>query len=87
MDIYTASQRVNQTFEIDGEALGIGNHGVVGQGYSCALVGVDGSVDWLCFPDFDSPSVFAAILDRERGGFFRVSPSAQRYQNDEVSGI
>ena len=81
MDIYTASRRVNQTFEIDGSPQGIGRHGVVGQGYSCALIGVDGSVDWLCFPAFDSPSVFAAMLDPERGGFFRVSPSARRYQS------
>ncbi len=81
MDIYTASRRVNQAFEIDGSPLAIGKHGVVGQGYSCALIGVDGSVDWLCFPAFDSPSVFAAILDPDRGGFFRVSPSTQRYQS------
>jgi GH15 family glucan-1,4-alpha-glucosidase len=81
VDIYTASKRVNQTFEIDGSPLGIGKHGVVGQGHSCALIGVDGSIDWLCFPAFDSPSVFAAILDSDRGGFFRVSPSAQRYQS------
>ncbi len=41
---------------------------------SAALVGTDGSVDWCCFPRFDSPSVFAAILDPEVGGHFRISP-------------
>ena len=41
-----------------------------------ALVGLNGSVDWLCFPHFDSPSVFCAILDDEKGGRFRISPAS-----------
>ncbi len=53
----------------------IGSYGLIGAGHSCALVGVNGSVDWLCLPRFDSPSVFAAILDPERGGCFRISPT------------
>ncbi len=81
MDIYTAARRVAESFQVDGRPLDIGKYGVVGDGSSCALVGVDGSVDWLCFPSFDSPSVLAAILDRERGGFFRVSPQAERYES------
>jgi len=40
---------------------------------------MDGSIDWLCFPHFDSPSVFAAILDDEKGGWFRVSPASGDY--------
>jgi len=81
VDIYTASRRVAESFEINGCPLDIGEYGVVGDGFSCALVGVDGSIDWLCFPSFDSPSVFAAIVDRERGGFFQISPEAERYES------
>ena len=44
---------------------------------SAALVGTDGSVDWCCFPRFDSPSVFAAVLDQEAGGRFRISPAGR----------
>ena len=55
--------------------------------HSAAVVGLDGAIDWLCFPRFDSPSVFAAILDDERGGRFRLSPAGayqaeQRYLPD-----
>ena len=55
---------------------------------SAALVGTDGSVDWCCFPRFDSPSVFAALLDQEAGGRFQISPigpileARQEYQTD-----
>src|SRR5215208_6312669 len=54
----------------------IENHGVVGNMRSAALVSLDGSVDWLCLPRFDSPSVFGAILDAEKGGRFRIAPAA-----------
>ena len=42
---------------------------------SAALVGIDGAIDWCCFPRFDSPSVFAAILDDQKGGTFQIAPS------------
>ena len=54
----------------------IENHGIVGNMHSAALVSLDGSVDWLCLPCFDSPSVFGAILDAEKGGQFRIAPAA-----------
>jgi GH15 family glucan-1,4-alpha-glucosidase len=54
----------------------IESHGIVGNMYSAALVALDGSVDWLCLPRFDSPSVFGAILDAEKGGRFRITPAA-----------
>jgi len=52
----------------------IENHGIIGNMRTAALVGLSGTIDWLCFPHFDSPSVFAAILDHEKGGHFRISP-------------
>ena len=53
----------------------IENYGVIGNLRTVALVGMDGSIDWLCLPHFDSPSVFAAILDNQRGGRFRIAPT------------
>ena len=54
----------------------IENYGIIGDLHSVALVGMDGSIDWLCLPRFDSPSVFAAILDDEKGGRFKVAPTS-----------
>ncbi|MCB1319826.1 MAG: glycoside hydrolase family 15 protein, partial [Leptospiraceae bacterium] len=42
--------------------------------HSSALVGKDGSIDWACFPRFDSPSVFCRVLDADRGGYFQIAP-------------
>ena len=52
----------------------IENYGMIGDMHTVALVGTDGSIDWLCVPDFDSPSVFAAILDDGKGGRFKIAP-------------
>ena len=59
-----------------GGYLPIAEHGVIGDLHTVALVGSDGTIDWFCTPRFDSPSVFASILDSERGGFFRLSPES-----------
>jgi GH15 family glucan-1,4-alpha-glucosidase len=55
----------------------IESYGVIGDLHSVALVAMDGSIDWCCLPHFDSPSVFAAILDHAKGGFFRIAVTQQ----------
>ena len=59
--------------------LPIADHGLIGDLRTVALVGGNGTIDWYCSPSFDAPSVFAAILDAERGGAFELSAvSAER---------
>jgi GH15 family glucan-1,4-alpha-glucosidase len=55
---------------------GIGQYGLIGNRHTAALVSDDGSIDWCCLPRFDSPSVFAAILDDDKGGRFYIRPLA-----------
>ena len=54
----------------------IADHGLIGDLQTCALVTTDGAIDWFCAPRFDSPSVFASLLDLQKGGQF---PSAGRH--------
>ena len=54
--------------------LPIENYGMIGDMQTVALVGMNGSIDFLCWPDFDSPTVFAALLDDKQGGRFQIRP-------------
>ena len=53
----------------------IEDYGVIGDLHSVGLISTDGSLDFLCLPDFDSPTVFGALLDDEAGGHFRIGPA------------
>lgn len=61
----------------------IEDYGIIGDLRTVALVGTNGSIDWFCFPHFDSPSVFAAILDHKKGGSFKISPRADGVANKQ----
>jgi GH15 family glucan-1,4-alpha-glucosidase len=60
----------------------IENYGLIGNMHTISMVGMDGSIDWLCFPHFDSPSIFARILDDSKGGFFRIAPTRAGGRDD-----
>lgn len=57
----------------------IENYGVIGDLNTVALAGMNGSIDFMCFPTFDSPTIFAALLDSERGGCFRIAPASGEF--------
>ncbi|MGN6168818.1 MAG: glycoside hydrolase family 15 protein [Solirubrobacteraceae bacterium] len=64
--------------------LPIAEHGLIGDLHTAALVGVEGTIDWYCCPDFDSPSVFAAMLDRARGGCWRIAPDGTGWTSKQL---
>jgi GH15 family glucan-1,4-alpha-glucosidase len=71
---------------MEGKALyqPIENYGIIGDLNTVALVGLNGSIDFMCFPNFDSPTVFAGMLDSRKGGFFRVAPKEDGVKNKQL---
>jgi GH15 family glucan-1,4-alpha-glucosidase len=64
--------------------LPIADHGIIGDLHTVALVGANGTIDWYCCPSFDSPSVFASIVDKEKGGFYRISPAEDDWTSKQL---
>ncbi len=62
----------------------IEDHGLIGDLQTAALITKDGSLDWLCLPRFDSPSVFASLLDKEKGGHFSIRPDGVEYVTKQL---
>jgi len=62
----------------------IGDHGLIGDLQTAALVSTDGVLDWFCCPRFDSPSVFASLLDADQGGFYRIVPDRDDYVSKQL---
>lgn len=62
----------------------IENHGIIGNMRSAAVIAVDGTIDFFCFPRFDSPTVFAALLDAEKGGLFRIDPQMEEVRYKQL---
>lgn len=57
-----------------GGYLPIEDYGIIGNMRTCAMIGMDGSCDFMCWPEFDSPSIFCRLLDKSKGGHFSISP-------------
>ncbi len=60
------------------------NYGFIGDLHTVALVGIDGSIDYMCFPHFDSPTVFGALLDDDKGGRFRIAPQSEEIRHKQM---
>src|SRR3954471_18888056 len=64
--------------------LPIEQYGIIGDLESVALVGINGSIDWYCFPRIDSPSVFGGLLDHDHGGRFQICPTDKIAANKQL---
>ncbi len=62
----------------------IDSYGMIGDLSTIALIGPHASIDFLCFPDFDSPTVFAALLDHDKGGSYSISPAGDQWRTNQL---
>ncbi|MFP6664060.1 MAG: glycoside hydrolase family 15 protein [Deltaproteobacteria bacterium] len=85
MDLYSTAKHLAAPFVVDENTdvgrLPLAAHGIIGDGFSAALVRVDGVIDWLCWPRFDSPSLFASLLDSDRGGHTGITPAQRPFES------
>ncbi len=61
----------------------IRDYGLISDSHTAALVGIDGAIDWLCWPRFDSPAIFCSILDDKVGGYFSIKPTGDHSSSQE----
>ncbi len=66
------------------EYLPIADYGLIGNLHTTALVSITGSIDYLPFPRFDSPTIFTSLLDKDKGGFWQISPTAPCTQHKQL---
>jgi GH15 family glucan-1,4-alpha-glucosidase len=62
----------------------IESYGIIGNLHTAALVGMDGSIDFMCYPRFDSPTIFAALLDSSKGGRFQIAPASSGFRPKQL---
>ncbi|PYS20246.1 MAG: glucoamylase, partial [Acidobacteria bacterium] len=62
----------------------IENYGIIGNMRTVALIGMNGSIDWYCYPHFDSPSIFGAILDDNKGGRFQIQAVGEDVRHKQL---
>ena len=62
----------------------IENYGVIGDLHTIGLVGINGSIDYMCFPNLDSPSIFARLLDHDQGGYFLLAPELEDARKKQI---
>ena len=82
MDLFSSARRLERPYRFVRDQrteLPLDARAIIGDGITCALVRPDGVIDWMCMPRFDSPSVFGALLDVDRGGQTAVTPVAETF--------
>lgn len=82
MDLFSSARRLERPYRFVRDQrteLPLDARALIGDGLTCALVRPDGVIDWMCMPRFDSPSVFGALLDADRGGQTAVTPIAETF--------